>query len=157
MKNTIRLMQEHDLPDLLKIEKKCFPESPLKKGELKYLFGRANVFCVVCEHHERVVGFIIYEVRRKHIALLNFAVDPAFWRKGIAKSMLQPWINAMSFIRTRLTVIVKDSNLAAQMLMKSLGFKAVVILQSPYEGIDDDGYLMEYLYRNCHELESANS
>lgn len=142
MKYNIRLKQEHDFSDILKIEKGCF-DDPLSKEDFRELFARANVFCIVCEHHERVVGYLLYEIRRKHVALLSIAVDAKFRRKGIANAMLKPWANSMSYIKNKLTVIVREGNLPAQMLLKSVGFKATVILQSPYEGLDDNGYFME--------------
>lgn len=155
MKYVIRLMQEHDLPDILKIERKCY-EFPCRKREFMHMFSRPNVFCIVCEYHERAIGYLIYEVRRHHVAMLSLAVDPAFQRKGVAKMMGQKWMQAMSYLKNKVTMIVRDKNLPAQMLLKSLGFKAVVILQSPYDVVNDDGYVMECQLGKCHEFEPAN-
>jgi ribosomal-protein-alanine N-acetyltransferase len=46
--------------------------------------------------------------------------------------------------RTSIDVMVRETNVAAQVFFRKHGFRAVSILRGHYELSDEDGYLMRY-------------
>ena len=42
---------------------------------------------MVAEHEDRVVGFMIYELHKTRIHVLNFAVDRHYQRRGVGSQM----------------------------------------------------------------------
>ena len=49
--------------------------------------------------------------------------------------------------RIRITLEVRETNLAAQLFFRSRGFRAVSVLRSFYDDTPEDAYLMQYRYR----------
>ena len=49
--------------------------------------------------------------------------------------------------RSRITLEVRETNLAAQLFFRSAGFRAVSVLRAFYEDTPEDAYLMQYRYR----------
>ncbi len=48
--------------------------------------------------------------------------------------------------RTRITLEVRETNLAAQLFFRTQGFRAVNVLRNYYEDTPEDAYLMQYRY-----------
>jgi ribosomal-protein-alanine N-acetyltransferase len=46
--------------------------------------------------------------------------------------------------RTRITLEVRETNLAAQLFFRTQGFRAVRVLRSYYEDSGEDAFLMQY-------------
>jgi ribosomal-protein-alanine N-acetyltransferase len=46
--------------------------------------------------------------------------------------------------RTRLTCEVRETNLTAQLFLKSLGFKATRVIRNFYKDFNEDAYHMQY-------------
>ena len=49
--------------------------------------------------------------------------------------------------RSRLLLEVRETNLAAQLFFRALGFRAVSVLRGFYEDTPEDAYVMQYRYR----------
>jgi ribosomal-protein-alanine N-acetyltransferase len=49
--------------------------------------------------------------------------------------------------RTRILLEVRETNLAAQLFFRKVGFRAVSVLRDFYEDTTEDAYLMQYRYR----------
>ena len=100
---------------------------------------------MVAEHGERVVGFMIYELHKTRLHILNFAVAQGARYRGIGRQMAQKLIGKLSSQRrTRITLEVRETNLSAQLFFKSVGFRATSVLRAYYEDSPEDAYLMEY-------------
>jgi ribosomal-protein-alanine N-acetyltransferase len=100
---------------------------------------------MVAEHDEQVVGFMIYELQKSRLHVLNFAVDPNFRRYGVGQSMIQKLIGKLSREhRNRILLEVRETNLEAQLFFKAMGFRAISVLRDFYEDTTEDAYLMEY-------------
>jgi ribosomal-protein-alanine N-acetyltransferase len=53
---------------------------------------------------------------------------------------------------------VRETNLAAQLFFKSMGFKAITVLHEFYEDTPEDAYLMQFRYRpTAAELDSSET
>jgi len=99
----------------------------------------------VAEQGEKVVGFMIYELHKSKLHILNFAVHPPCRRAGVGGQMVSKLISKLSsHRRTRITLEVRETNLAAQLFFRTQGFRAVRVLRSYYEDSGEDAFLMQY-------------
>ena len=107
------------------------------------------------EYDERVVGFMVYELHKNQLHILNFAVHSDFRRQGVGKQMVGKLISKLSHQRrNRILLEVRETNLAAQMFFKNNSFKAVSVLRDFYDDSAEDAYRMQYYYRT-HEAAIA--
>jgi [ribosomal protein S18]-alanine N-acetyltransferase len=140
----IRWMIRRDMAEVLQTEQESFEYSWTEEDFLKCLRQR-NCIGMVAEHGEKVVGFMIYELHKSKLHVLNFAVHPAFRRQGVGQQMVAKLIGKLSsHRRTRITLAVRETNLPAQLFFKSLGFLAVRVLRGYYEDSGEDAFLMQY-------------
>ncbi|MCA9134198.1 MAG: ribosomal protein S18-alanine N-acetyltransferase [Planctomycetales bacterium] len=143
----IRWMIRRDMPSVLAIEEASF-EFPWSEEEFIRCLRQRNCIGMVAERDEQVVGFMIYELHKNRLHLLNFSVDPACRRDGIGCSMVDKLSSKLSYERrNRITLEVRETNLAAQLFFRQLGFRAVSVLRDFYEDSTEDAYLMQYRYR----------
>jgi ribosomal-protein-alanine N-acetyltransferase len=143
----IRWMIRRDMPEVLDIEKQCF-EYPWLEEDFIHSLRQRNCIGMVAEHDDRVVGFMIYELLKTRIHVLNFAVCPASRRRGVGTQMLAKLAAKLSTQRrTRIVLEVRETNLAAQLFFRANGFRAVSVLRSYYSDTPEDAYLMQYRYR----------
>ena len=78
----IRWMIRRDMPEVLAIEHASF-EYPWCEEEFLRVLRQRNCIGMVAEHEDRVVGFMIYELHKTKLHVLNFAVAPG-WRLALA-------------------------------------------------------------------------
>jgi ribosomal-protein-alanine N-acetyltransferase len=103
---------------------------------------------MVAEHDERVVGFMIYELHKNRLHILNFAVHSDFRRRGVATGMIRKLVGKLSpQRRNRILLEIRETNLAAQLFFREAGFRAISVLREFYEDSPEDAYLMQYRYR----------
>ncbi len=69
----IRWMIRRDMAEVLEIESEGF-EFPWREEDFIRCLRQRNCIGMVAEHAERVVGFMIYELHKTRLHLLNFAV-----------------------------------------------------------------------------------
>jgi len=140
----IRWMLRRDMLDVLDIEAESF-EFPWSEEDFIRCRRHRNCISMVAEHHDRIVGFMVYELRKTRIYLLNLAVAPAYRRRGVGRQMVENLIGRMKRQgRTRLVLEVRETNLAAQLFFRDNGFRAVSVLRRWYDDTDEDAYLMEW-------------
>ena len=140
----IRWMIRRDMPEVLRAEQGSFDYSWTEDDFLRCLRQR-NCIGMVAEHEDQVVGFMIYELHKTKLHVLNFAVAPEWRRFGIGGQMVLKLIGKLSsHRRTKITLAVRESNLAAQLFFRSQAFKATRVLRGYYEDSGEDAYLMNY-------------
>lgn len=140
----IRWMIRRDMPEVLRSERESFDYSWTEEDFLRCLRQR-NCIGMVAESSEKVVGFMIYELHKNKLHILNFAVAPDFRRNGIGTQMLGKLIGKLSsHRRTRITLAVRESNLGAQLFFRMRDFRAVKVLRNYYEDSGEDAYLMQF-------------
>ncbi len=140
----IRWMIRRDMPEVLQTEQESFEYSWTEEDFLRCLRQR-NCIGMVAEQGEKVVGFMIYELHKAKLHILNFAVHPQFRRGGIGAQMVAKLISKLSsHRRTRITLEVRETNLGAQLFFRAQLFKGVRVLRSFYEDSGEDAFLMEY-------------
>jgi [ribosomal protein S18]-alanine N-acetyltransferase len=140
----IRWMIRRDMPEVLQIEQDSFDYSWTEEDFLRCLRQR-NCIGMVAEHGEKVVGFMIYELHKNKLHILNFAVCPAFRRIGIGGQMISKLVGKLSsHRRTKITLAVRETNLNAQVFFRTQEFKALKVLRNYYEDSGEDAYLMQF-------------
>jgi ribosomal-protein-alanine N-acetyltransferase len=140
----IRWMIRRDMPEVLQTEQESFEYAWTEEDFLRCLRQR-NCIGMVAEQGERVVGFMIYELHKAKLHILNFAVHPSWRRLGVGAQMVAKLISKLSsHRRTRITLEVRETNLEAQLFFKTQGFKGVKVMRSFYEDSGEDAFLMQY-------------
>ena len=142
----IRWMIRRDMPEVLQTEQASF-EFPWTEEDFLRCLRQRNCIGMVAEQCEKVVGFMIYELHRTKLHILNFAVHPGWRRLGVGAQMVSKLIGKLSsHRRTRITLEVRETNLCAQLFFRSLGFRAVRVLRTYYEDSGEDAFLMHYCF-----------
>ena len=140
----IRWMIRRDMPEVLQTEQESFEFSWTEEDFLRCLRQR-NCIGMVAEQGERVVGFMIYELHKQKLHILNFAVHPAWRRCGVGAQMVAKLISKLSsHRRTKITLEVRETNLPAQLFFKAQSFRAMRVLRNYYEDSGEDAFQMEY-------------
>ena len=144
----IRWMIRRDMPEVLAIEHASF-EFPWGEEEFLRVLRQRNCIGMVAEHGERVVGFMIYELHKSRLQVLNFAVHPEYRRQGVGAQMVAKLAGKLSsHRRTRITLHIRESNLPAQLFYRAQGFRASEVLREHYEDTGEDAYLMQHHFED---------
>lgn len=147
LRTHVRWMIRRDMPEVLDIENEAF-EFPWQEEDFIRCLRMRNVIGMVAEQDDRVVGFMIYELHKTRLHLLNFAVAQPCRRRGVGGQMVQKLISKLSTQRrTRIVLEVRETNLAAQLFFKKCAFRAVSVLRDFYTDTTEDAYLMQFRYR----------
>ena len=143
----IRWMIRRDMHEVLVIEESCF-EFPWSEEDFIRCLRQRNCIGMVAEHDGHVVGFMIYELHKTRLHILNFAVHPDFQRRQVGSQMMQKLVGKLSQQRrSRIVLEVRETNLDAQLFFRRLGFRAISVLRDYYDDTVEDAYLMQYRYR----------
>jgi ribosomal-protein-alanine N-acetyltransferase len=143
----IRWMIRRDMHEVLGIEDTSF-EFPWSEEDFIRCLRQRNCIGMVAEHDERVVGFMIYELHKTRLHILNFSVHPDFRKRGVGFQMVDKLIGKLSRQRrNRILLEVRETNLDAQLFFREAGFRAVSVLRGFYDDSTEDAYLMQYMYR----------
>lgn len=142
----IRWMIRRDMPEVLQTEQQSFEHAWTEEDFLRCLRQR-NCIGMVAEQGEKVVGFMIYELHKAKLHILNFAVHPTWRRSSVGTQMVGKLVSKLSsHRRTRITLEVRESNLAAQLFFRKVEFRAIRVLRGFYEDSGEDAFLMEYRF-----------
>lgn len=143
----IRWMIRRDMREVLQIEFEAF-EFPWSEDDFNRVLVQRNAIGVVAEHKHEVIGFVIYSLHKTRLELLNFAVSPKVHRQGVGRRLAEHLVKKLhAGRRTRLTANVRESNLAAQLFLRAVGFRAVNVVRGLYEDTPEDAYAMVYRLR----------
>ncbi len=150
----IRWMIRRDMPEVQEIESGCF-EFPWSDADFIRCLRQRNCIGMVAEYDERVLGFMIYELHKTRLHVLNFAVHPDHRRRGVGEAMVQKLVSKLSHQRrNRILLEVRETNLSAQLFFRNAGFRAISVLRDFYDDTTEDAYLMQYVHPSS-EIEAA--
>ncbi len=142
----IRWMIRRDMNEVLEIEYNSF-EFPWFEEDFVRCLRQRNCIGMVAEHGERVVGFMIYELHKTKLHILNFAVAPDLRHRGIGTQMVEKLVSKLSNQRrTHINLEVRETNLAAQVFFRANNFRAVSVLRDFYDDSTEDAYVMQYAF-----------
>jgi ribosomal-protein-alanine N-acetyltransferase len=143
----IRWMIRRDMPEVLDVENDGF-EFPWSEEDFIRCLRQRNCIGMVAERDERVLGFMIYELHKTRLHVLNFAVAKGYRRRGVGTQMVEKLSAKLSpQRRTRILLEVRETNLAAQLFFRHHGYRAVSVLRDFYEDTTEDAYMMQYRYQ----------
>jgi ribosomal-protein-alanine N-acetyltransferase len=141
----IRWMIVRDMPQVMEIENASFRLAWSEEDFLRTLRQR-NCIGMVAEIDDEVVGFMIYELHKNGLNLLDFAVHPDARNKGVGSAMVQRLVSKLNpERRKKLTAAVCESNLHAHLFFARHGFLAKKIFQGFYgDESNEDAYWFEF-------------
>ncbi len=140
----IRWMIRRDMPEVLAIEHASF-EYPWCEEEFLRVLRQRNCIGMVAEHGERIIGFMIYELHRNKIHVLDFATHGEFRRRGVGRQMIAKLVGKLSSQRrNRIALHVRETNLQGQLFYRVMGFRAMEVVREHYPDTGEDAYSMLY-------------
>lgn len=141
----VRWMIRRDMREVLALEQEAFEFSWSEEDFTRCLRQR-NCIGMVAESGDSVVAFMIYELHRSRLHVLNFAVARSHRRLGIGGRMMEKLIGKLSpERRSRIVLEVRETNLPAQLFFRALGFRAISVLKDFYQDTTEDAYLMHFV------------
>jgi ribosomal-protein-alanine N-acetyltransferase len=142
----IRWMIRRDMREVLGLEQEAF-EFPWSDEDFTRCLRQRNCIGMVAESGESVVAFMIYELHRSRLHVLNFAVARSHRRLGIGTRMMEKLVGKLTpERRSRIVLEVRETNLPAQLFFRSVGFRAISVLKDFYQDTTEDAYLMHYVW-----------
>lgn len=152
----IRWLIRRDMPEVLQIERGCF-EYPWTDEDFMVCLRERNCIGMVCEHSHSILGFMVYELHKSALRILNFAVHEDSQRCSIGRQMINRLIDKLSQQRrTTINTEVRERNVDAQLFFKSMGFKSISIIRGYYEDTDEDCYQLRYTIDRESQLAWSN-
>ena len=146
MNCSIEWMCRRHMPEVLAIEAASF-DYPWDEREFQRILRQRDCLGMVAEHDDRVVGFMLYELSKHAIHVLDFATAPEIRRRGVGTQMVQRLVRKLSSQRrTRIVLKVRETNLAAQLFFRARGFRAIAVVHGWYEETPEDAYRFQYRY-----------
>lgn len=142
----IRRIEKGDMTTIMRLEREIF-EFPWDRKDFIRFLGPTphSVGVIIAPKGGPIAGYMVYELGKGEIDILNLAIDAPHRRKKIGMRL----INALKGNlgkegRQCIVSKVRETNVSAQMFFRSLGFKIREIMTNYYEGSKDDAYGMKY-------------
>lgn len=137
-------MIARDMSEVLAIENRSY-ESPWVEDDFIRFLRQKNCIGMVAKYDNRVVGFMIYEIHKQQLRILNFAVHPEVRRESIGCQMVEKLIGKLSRQRrNKILLEISEYNTPAQQFFSEMGFKATSVLKNYYDDCDEDAYVFRY-------------
>lgn len=140
----IRWMIRRDMPLALAIEGQSF-EFPWSEEDMILCLQRRDCIGMVAERNREFAGYMIYELHKTRIHILNFAVSESHRRTKVGSAMVEKLVSKLAFQRRNMIAFeVRETNLVAQLFFRQMGFRATGIFPDFYEQTQEPAYLMQY-------------
>lgn len=140
----VRWMIRRDMDEVYAIEAESF-EFPWSEEEFIRCLRQRNCIGMVAERDDCVVGYMIYELHKNRLHILNFAVAASARRMRIGRKMLETlFLKLNPQRRSRILLEIRESNLDGQLFFKACGFRAVSVLKDFYDDTTEDAYVFQY-------------
>jgi ribosomal-protein-alanine N-acetyltransferase len=136
----IRWMIRRDLPEVIAIDAGNAYAEPWTEDDFLQAMRSRGVIGRVIEVGDRLVGFAVYELRRRTMVLLNLAVAPDYRRFGLGRLLvadLKRALEAYPDRRDRISLRVNERNMPAQKLFQACGFRCYQLDRGFYDNGDD--------------------
>lgn len=139
---SIRWLIRRDMPQVLSIEEQSFG-CPWSEENFATALRQRNCIGIVAtptEEFNTVLGFMLYELHKARLHVLNFAVHQSYRRVGIGTAMIDKLKSKLSPGRRWIARMeVGDWNTPAHLLLKSCEFRATRVLPGFYQPTRDNG------------------
>lgn len=139
----IRSMEEKDLPQIMAIERACFPTPWAQQSYLNELRANdyARYFCL--ENDSEIIGYmgLWFILEEGHIT--NIAIHPKYQGQGLGELLIRSVIQLMvPEGMERMTLEVRASNYVARSLYEKIGFINAGIRKGYYTDNNEDAVIM---------------
>ena len=149
----IKKLSEENSAAVAEIENLCFSHpwsEETVSSEMKSKF--ADFFGAFCE--DKLTGYIGGRTIAGETEIFNVAVSPEFRRKGIAKALIEKFIEAVREKETQVIFLeVRTSNLSAISLYEKVGFVFCGIRKDYYSDPKENALLMRLAFDGTQEYE----
>lgn len=132
-----------DLKTISLIEQTVF-EYPWTQREFEYCLNDKRCKGLLVEDNNNIVGYVFFEIKNTSYQLLSLAVAPNARRRGLGALMLGSLIDSLNDVRKEISCVVRESNLCAQLFLRSMGFRAQWTLRGFYRDSNEDAYKMSF-------------
>jgi ribosomal-protein-alanine N-acetyltransferase len=136
----IRRLVYADLPDVIGIERRCFP-TPWSLAMFVLELSKPGGICLAREQDDALAAYLVCSRFEDVWHLMNVSVDPGRRRQGHARALIDELLARLGE-DARLTLEVRPSNGAAIALYESYGFLAVGRRKSYYHDNGEDALIM---------------
>lgn len=132
----LRWMIRRDLPSVMNIDGNSFAK-PWSEDNFLDCLRQRNCIGMVAEDGDNIVGYMLYELHRRHLSLMRLAVSPWNRHQGVGSKMVGRLVDKLpSHRRNAVKMLVDERNMGACLFLKACGFKAVMVER----GQGEDGY-----------------
>lgn len=140
----IRWMTRKDMQSVLACEEAAYGVDAWSEEDFTRCLRQRNCIGMLAEDGDTLRGYMVYELHKTHLHVLNFVVHPAYQRRGVGMHMLAKLIGKLNQQRrTRITLLVNEGNMPALLFFKAMGFLATGIVWDAFPDVKEDGYAME--------------
>ena len=103
---------------------------------------------IVATTGDKVIGFALYELCKRHFRVIKLGVHQDYRHMGVGSKLVGELTAKLSTTyhnaRKKVTVMVRERNLSAQLFLRAQRFIATKVVRGFYEDSGEDGFLMEY-------------
>ena len=143
---SVRDMRREDLDRVFEIESRAYP-TPWSRAMLEAELGHdwsTSLLAVEAKARREIVGFAIFWTIVDEVHVLDIAVDPEAQGRGVGSFLVDSMLTRARQDGARLASLeVRRSNLGAQSLYASKGFRQVGIRPRYYAENGEDAIIME--------------
>lgn len=130
----IRWMIRRDMPVVLRIESESFS---LPRGEEEFIRCLRQRHCIgmVAEREDEIIGYMIYELHRTYLQLINICVQPQSRGTGVGHAMIEKLRGKLGVNGRRSSIVadVWEENLSAHLFFRRFGFLCVGTVRDKFE------------------------
>jgi ribosomal-protein-alanine N-acetyltransferase len=146
-----------DMLAVVEIENESFA-TPWSEEEFIRCLRERNCIGMVAEQDDQILGFMVYELHKNRLHILDFAVRKGCRKQGVGRRLFDKLIQKLRPTgRSRVLLEVRETNLDAQLFFRAIGCKCVSTLREFYDDTDEDAYVMQYRYKSLAESVNAQS
>ncbi len=141
----IRWSTRRDMSQVLQIDRKAFATWAWTEEDFLNCLRQRNCVMMVAEDFKTdlIKGFMIYELHRDRVKLLNLAVDPQHSRQGVGSQLVEKLkYKVTSHNRPKATLTVRETNLETMRFFAGRQFRATGFARGAYP--EEDGVSFEW-------------
>jgi ribosomal protein S18 acetylase RimI-like enzyme len=144
----MRWMRRGDMSEAIDIMRAGGMETD--ERQMDRLVSKASVVCMVAaDQDDKAVGLLAYDVGRvSKIKIIALAVREDVRRMGVGGGLMSLVTSKLNRKRNKIELSISEYNLTAQLFLRSVGFKAVSVVDNS-DGSSD----YKFLYKFVEEAE----
>lgn len=140
----IRWMIGRDLDRVVEIDRLSFPDAWCHDDFRSRLVQRTHIG-MVAELRGRVVGHLVYELKRSSFELHRLAVHPDYRMRGVGREFV--WKLRSKLTQQRRTewgIYVRETNLVGQKFLRACGVRAVCVERNWFSAPEEDAFVFRH-------------